>query len=60
MLLKLIVFLLVTGFTVNVTAGGTFRIAHAMEYGGAENLNPFDPNRFTPTIYFLYSRLVRA
>ena len=31
-----------------------------MEYGGAENLNPFDPNRFTPTIYFLYSGLVRA
>ena len=30
-----------------------------MEYGGAENLNPYDPNRFTPTIYFLYSRLVR-
>jgi len=60
LLLKLIVFLLMTAFTVDVTAGGTFRIAHAMEYGGAENLNPFDPNRFTPTIYFLYSRLVRA
>jgi len=40
-------------------AGGTFRASHAMEYGGAENLNPYDPNRFTPTIYYLYSRLVR-
>ena len=41
------------------SAGGVLRVSHAMEYGGAENLNPFDPNRFTPTIYFIYSRLVR-
>ena len=60
MLRKFAFILILSGFTLMVQAGGTFRIAHAMEYGGAENLNPYDPNRFSPTIYFLYSRLVRA
>jgi len=46
--------------TATVSHGaGTLRVSHALEYGGAENLNPYDPNRFTPAIYFLYSRLVR-
>ena len=53
------VVLLLYSLSATPLAAGTFRVAHAMEYGGAENLNPYDPNRFTPTIYFLYSRLVR-
>ncbi len=46
-------------FSSHGLGAGTLRVSHALEYGGAENLNPYDPNRFTPTIYFLYSRLVR-
>ena len=58
-ILSVTVIILTVLMSASTIAGGTFRTSHAMEYGGAENLNPYDPNRFTPTIYFLYSHLVR-
>jgi len=58
-LTRLILVLPLLVYSLSSNGAGTLRVAHALEYGGAENLNPYDPNRFTPTIYFLYSRLVR-
>jgi peptide/nickel transport system substrate-binding protein len=38
---------------------GTLRLAHILEWGGKEVLDPASPNRFFPPIELLYNRLVR-
>jgi peptide/nickel transport system substrate-binding protein len=37
-----------------------FRISHELEGGGAESMDPYDTNRFWPTINMVYNRLVFA
>lgn len=39
-------------------AGGTLRLTHDLGMGGAETLDPYDPNRFWPTMNLVFDRLV--
>jgi peptide/nickel transport system substrate-binding protein len=39
-------------------AEGQFRIAHDLGSGGAETMDPYDGNRFWPTINLVFNRLV--
>jgi peptide/nickel transport system substrate-binding protein len=40
--------------------GSVFRIAYDLSYGGAENMDPYDPNAFWPTVNLVFNRLVSA
>lgn len=42
------------------SADTVFRISHELEGGGAESMDPYDTNRFWPTINMVYNRLVYA
>lgn len=39
-------------------ADQVFRMAHDLGYGGAETMDPYDPNRFWPPINMVFDRLV--
>ncbi len=39
-------------------ADATLRLTHDLGYGGAENMDPYDANRFWPTMNMVYDRLV--
>lgn len=41
-------------------AGGTLRMTHDLGMGGAETLDPYDANRFWPTIDMVFEGLVTA
>jgi peptide/nickel transport system substrate-binding protein len=40
--------------------GSVLRMAHDLSYGGAETMDPYDPNSFWPPISLVFGRLVRA
>lgn len=61
MLRKSVFFIMICGSLTAPAAPSetVLRTSHAMEYGGAENMDPYDPARFYPPISMVYSRLVR-